>query len=486
MPKSQNLKRIILQIVFINILIFNANFGLDQEIITDNLDQITSVKLKESKIWDLTGSPIDIDDLDPTKNWTFTASNYDWCNGTGTWNDPYIIENITIDGGETDTCISIKNSSVYFIIKNCRINNPDVGLHISNASNGEIKDNILNDYLFFGISIFNTYNISIIRNTLNGFYRSNVGIDSEESNYTTIIKNEIYFGDKGIHFTNSNNSYVYANDIENCRQLGISLSGYKNTAINNTMEKCGLTIGIYYGNSHNIDKTNLVNGKPFYYYVNKNRLTSDNFTNAGQVILFNCINSIISDLSIYEASSGIRVYFCENISISKNYIEDNYLHGLLLINCSMCKIFENTLKNNLEEGIKLRDCENCTLKANLLIKNKRGVELMGSYGCSIFLNCFIENYNNPLDNGFSNQWDNGTIGNYWDDYTGEDSDNDGIGDTPYTIEGSAGSTDDFPLIKCPFYSETDDFPVLFVIILSASLIAFAGVSVILIRRKLRS
>lgn len=38
------------------------------------------------------------------------------------------------------------------------------------------------------------------------------------------------------------------------------------------------------------------------------------------------------------------------------------------------------------------------------------------------------------------------LGNYWDDYTGTDADNDGIGDTPYRIYYS-DINDEYPLME---------------------------------------
>ena len=68
------------------------------------------------------------------------------------------------------------------------------------------------------------------------------------------------------------------------------------------MNECGLGI---YGllqdlQSHYIDTTNLVNGKPLYYYKSEIELGPNNFSNAGQVILVNCNNSVISNLIIPE------------------------------------------------------------------------------------------------------------------------------------------------------------------------------------------
>ena len=73
--------------------------------------------------WDLTTTPIFIDDSDPNFNWSKTAVENDWCTGLGTWDDPYVIENVFMEASSASQCITIQNSHTYFQIKNCTIKN---------------------------------------------------------------------------------------------------------------------------------------------------------------------------------------------------------------------------------------------------------------------------------------------------------------------------------------------------------------------------
>ena len=51
-----------------------------------------------------------------------------------------------------------------------------------------------------------------------------------------------------------------------------------------------------------------------------------------------------------------------------------------------------------------------------------------------------------LSGRYTNDWDNGIIGNYWDDYIGKDSDDNEIGDSPYYgISGIIGGQDNCPI-----------------------------------------
>ncbi|MEA1927772.1 MAG: NosD domain-containing protein, partial [Candidatus Auribacterota bacterium] len=98
----------------------------------------------------------------------------------------------------------------------------------------------------------------------------------------------------------------------------------------------------------------------------------------------------------------------------------------------------------------------------------RGIHLLaGATNTWVYNNVFRDNAGQAVDNGSGNIWNkpktavNSNIvggpylgGNYWDTYTGHDTDGDKLGDTPYSINGSAGASDGLPLIYVSMPSPT--------------------------------
>ncbi|GAG93980.1 unnamed protein product, partial [marine sediment metagenome] len=88
---------------------------------------------------------------------------------------------------------------------------------------------------------------------------------------------------------------------------------------------------------------------------------------------------------------------------------------------------------------------------NIFSKNNISINGCGlniTVNCSdniVYNNSFSRNLKNSVDNGTNNHWNNSLIGNYWSNYMEIDWNDDGIGDTPFEIWGSAGSKDFLPI-----------------------------------------
>ena len=150
---------------------------------------------------------------------------------------------------------------------------------------------------------------------------------------------------------------------------------------------------------------------------------------------------------------GIATYYSDNNNISKNNISSSglYGYGIYLSVSDNNIIFGNTVSDSNFYGMKIKASENNKVFDNLVVMNRRGMHLCcGSGNNIIYYNIFKQNSEwNARDEVF-NQWDNGSVGNYWDDYTGEDDDGDGIGDIPYNItneKGISNNEDRFPLMS---------------------------------------
>lgn len=124
-----------------------------------------------------------------------------------------------------------------------------------------------------------------------------------------------------------------------------------------------------------------------------------------------------------ESAAAIDIKSNSNLILG-NTVEENtngiYLHQSANDN----KISENTVKNN-DFGIFIHESSD----NNMLYEN----------------NLITSIYFHAKDK-CTNNWDDGEYGNYWDDYTGSDLDDDGIGDTPYSILGEGSNEDNYPLM----------------------------------------
>jgi len=122
--------------------------------------------------------------------------------------------------------------------------------------------------------------------------------------------------------------------------------------------------------------------------------------------------------------------------------------GIYITDSNRNNIINNTITNT-QYGINLRNSTDNTIIGNTIIENDVGIQFLDNYS-----NNSTIYHNNFTDNGWqvnsfapsNNTWDNGypSGGNYWSNYTGVDSDQDGIGDTSHVID--ANNTDNYPLM----------------------------------------
>jgi nitrous oxidase accessory protein NosD len=143
-------------------------------------------------------------------------------------------------------------------------------------------------------------------------------------------------------------------------------------------------------------------------------------------------NVTVQNLNVHGFYIGVYLWTYNN-ALKNSAIYSNIVG--LLITGDNDTIQNNYIANNTE-GVFLGVTagavpQNIILTGNSFIENQ--VQFSG---------CTCEDWNVTEDN---HTWDNGKVGNYWSDYTGDDLDDDGLGDTPYVIDPK--NEDRYPLMK---------------------------------------
>jgi len=251
--------------------------------------------------------------------------------------------------------------------------------------------------------------VLLVSSSNNKISRNNIispwthGVRLESSCDNNISENNVTNTSLGIQLTSSsNNNTIYGNYVTNNEYAGILLSLSSNNtifgnAINNSKYNFGVEGAFLSHFKHSIDTSNLVNGKPIYYLVNKNNLVINltTYQDIGYLALVNCTNVTVKDLNLTNNAQGLLLVNTNNSNIINSSITNNY-NGIQLFSSSHNNISKSNVIDNVN-GIVLQMSSNYNnISGNIITENSWGVYFRSSSYGNIFGNKIEANTNGGI------------------------------------------------------------------------------------------
>lgn len=371
--------------------------------------------------------------------------------------------------------IRLVNCSIANICRNNLTGNW-FGITINSSSDNSISDNYIIHNSFDGITLSSSSNITISDNVMKANWYA---VYANSSWNTILFENNITDNGVGITLAYSSNSSLSKNLISNSTWSNFRVWG---DALEHFI--------------HSIDASNLVDNKPVFYLLDKHDLSVNptNHPEVGFLALVDCDNMTVEGLSPAHNSelllaftrnskilannvTGIDLYNSMANSISENYVatnnngfgivlhdsSGNLVNGNNVVDNYFGVFLDHSLENNISgnmiaynwHGIEgLYSSHNTVTDNNIESNGQFGICLDYSWDNQFYHNNFMNNACQAATYDYHNStWNNSCEGNYWSDYSGADSDGDGVGDTPYIIDSNY-DTDHFPLMN-PYWIPAD-------------------------------
>ena len=246
------------------------------------------------------------------------------------------------------------------LIENCRFQSNDGhGLLSVSSWGNRVKNCTFQNGFFAGIYLYSSF-YNIIEHCISS--DSSAGVRLEYSPYNTIQEQM----------------------VDQCRIGILFLSSYGNTLRENRMFQCGLKVdGQDFSDYFNeVDTSNTVNGKPVYYCMNKTNWTVP--SDAGEVLLINCTNCTVSNITINHTSIAIELAYSSGNLISQNILHSN-TDAAIDLDCAENNnniIKENIISEN-SYGIDVDSSHGTVIQGNVLFDTGTGVSFDSSQGSII-------------------------------------------------------------------------------------------------------
>jgi parallel beta-helix repeat protein len=204
------------------------------------------------------------------------------------------------------------------IVASNRILNNTEGIHITVSSGDIVKNNEFSNNTYAGVGLWDSSGVTVDGNT---FWFD--GIDVHPFSKGNTITDNFIFGSHS--------------------ELIALRHSRSNTISGNVMLGGGIYIDgdmVEYWNTHIIDTSNLLNGKPVHY--RKDIVGGTIPLGAGQVILANCDGVLIENQEISGSSAAIQLGFSTNIVISRNTLSTSW-YAIRLVFSKGNLIFHNNI-----------------------------------------------------------------------------------------------------------------------------------------------
>lgn len=349
---------------------------------------------------------------------------------------------------EINSCTDITSPDTYVLSAN--IVNSAASKCINITSSNVILDGA--GYTIDGTGTENTYGVYV-------YDPAGVGLTNVN------VKNlKIMDWDYGIYYSGyfeTANGSITDNFVSS-NHPGITLEYASNHILtNNSMSYGG--IELIYSRNNKITNNN---AGIFLHHSYGNTITGNNASSKGGILLNYAADNIITHNDVSSNHYGISTSYAASNVLADNKITESdtgiYLGPVTDDNT----ITDNNISSN-SYGISSYYASNNTITNNIVSSNDYGIYLTFSSNNTIYNNYF-SNTNNAWDDG-NNIWNIKKIagtniiggswlgGNYWSDYTGEDINGDGLGDTliPYNSGNIVNGGDYLPLVRTStFYGIT--------------------------------